>query len=141
DALRFALIASEVGAGGEVITSPFSFIATTESISQVGARPVFADVDPESLTLDPERVEAAGTPRTRAIVPVHLYGQTADMEPILDLARRRGLSVIEDACQAHGALYRGRGGGATRAAGAIGDAGCFSFYPTKNLGGCGEGGM
>jgi len=141
DALRFALSASGVGAGSEVITSPFSFIGTTEAISQAGARPVFADVDPESLTLDPERVEASVTARTKAIIPVHLYGQTADLEPILGLARRCGISVIEDACQAHGARYRGHGGGAARMAGALGDAGCFSFYPTKNLGGCGEGGM
>ena len=135
DALRFALITSEVGAGSEVVTSPFTFIATTEAISQAGARPMFADVEAESLTLDAERVAASITPRTKAIVPVHLYGQTADMAPILALARQRGIAVIEDACQAHGARYGGR------AAGALGDAGCFSFYPTKNLGGCGEGGM
>lgn len=143
DALRFSLLAT--GDGGararardcidEVVTSPLSFIATTEAISQAGARPVFADIDSETFTLDPTALEAAVTPRTRAIVPVHLYGQAADMPPILERARRAGAVVVEDACQAHGSLDRGR------AAGTLGDAGCFSFYPTKNLGGCGEGGM
>ena len=163
DALRFALMAAcagtstapggRAGAGAgaagradipersEVITSPLTFIATTEAISQAGAHPVFVDVDPVSLTLDPARLDAALTARTRAIVPVHLFGQTTDMDPILDRARRKGIAVIEDACQAHGAQYRGRVGGAGRAAGSLGDAGCFSFYPTKNLGACGEGGM
>lgn len=166
DALRFALMAAGIGpgAGGgpaagsgqagaveagrnagverpEVITSPLTFIATTEAISQAGGRPVFVDVDPDSLTLDPARLEAALTRKTRAIVPVHLFGQTADMYPILDCARRRGIPVIEDACQAHGALYAGRAGGAGRAAGALGDAASFSFYPSKNLGACGEGGL
>ncbi len=136
DALRFALMAVGLGNGpDEVITSPLTFIATTEAVSQAGGRPVFVDVDPESLTLNPGRLEQAMTPRTRAIVPVHLYGQTADMGPILEMARANGLAVIEDACQAHGAQYRGR------SAGSIGDAGAFSFYPTKNLGACGEGGM
>ncbi len=152
DALRFALMAAGIGAhrpvaegragqgadaGGpdEVVTTPMTFIATTEAISQAGARPVFVDIDRLSFTLDPERVERAITPRTRAIVPVHLYGQTADMDPILTLARRHRLAVVEDACQAHGALYRGR------AAGTLGEAGAFSFYPTKNLGACGEAGM
>jgi dTDP-4-amino-4,6-dideoxygalactose transaminase len=159
DALRFSLMAAGAarrpgrkseaaresrGAGGapdEVITSPLTFIATTEAVSQAGAKPVFVDVDPESLTLDPGLLEKGLTPRTMAIVPVHLYGQTADMDPILELARARGLAVIEDACQAHGAQYRGATGGPGRMAGALGDVGCFSFYPTKNLGGCGEGGM
>ena len=143
DALRFSLLARGDGAGrgrapdgvDEVITSPLSFIATTEAISQAGARPVFADIDSATFTLDPEALEEAITPRTRAVVPVHLYGQPADMPPILELARRAGAVVVEDACQAHGALDRGR------PAGTLGDAGCFSFYPTKNLGGCGEGGM
>jgi len=152
DALRFVLMAVGVGerarkaavgpaaaapgsAADEVITSPMTFIATTEAISQAGGRPVFVDIDPISFNLDPARVEAAMTPRTRAIVPVHLYGQTADMDPILALARRRGVAVIEDACQAHGALYKGR------PAGALADAAGFSFYPTKNLGACGEGGI
>ena len=144
DALRFALMAAGVAEGGapnEVITSPLTFLATTEAISQVGARPVFVDVDPESLTLDPALIQKALTPRTKAIVPVHLHGQTADMGPILELARARGVAVIEDACQAHGAQYRGSDAGTGRSAGSLGDAGCFSFYPTKNLGGCGEGGM
>src|SRR5438093_10443542 len=141
DALRFALMTAGVGAGSEVITSPLSFIATTEAVTQAGARPVFVDVEPDSLTLDPARLAAALTAKTKAIVPVHLYGQTADMAPILALARERGLAVIEDACQAHGAQYRGSAGAPGRAAGALADAGCFSFYPTKNLGGCGEGGM
>ncbi len=135
DALRFSLMAAGVSAGSEVITSPMTFIATTEAISQAGARPVFADIDPVSFTLDPAKVERAITPKTRAIMPVHLYGQTADMDPIEKLARRHGLVVVEDACQAHGALYRGR------PAGALGDAAGFSFYPTKNLSACGEGGM
>ncbi|HXU12679.1 MAG TPA: DegT/DnrJ/EryC1/StrS family aminotransferase [Candidatus Binatia bacterium] len=151
DALRFALMAagSKPGAVGpiaagdrrEVITSPLTFIATTEAISQAGGRPVFVDVEPDSLTLDPARLEAALTPRTRAIVPIHLFGQMADMDPILECARRRDVAVVEDACQAHGALYSGRGGGAGRVAGSLGDAGCFSFYPSKNLGACGEGGL
>jgi dTDP-4-amino-4,6-dideoxygalactose transaminase len=135
DALRFALIAAGVGPGHEVITSPFTFIGTTEAISQAGARPIFADIEPATFTLDPSRVQAALSPRTRALMPVHLYGQTADMEAIGALARSRGLAVIEDACQAHGAAFGGR------RSGALGTAGCFSFYPTKNLGAAGEGGM
>jgi len=143
DALRFALMAAggDAAERPEVITSPLTFIATTEAITQAGGRPVFVDVDPDSLTLDPARLETALTRKTRAIVPIHLFGQTADMDPIVDCARRRGVAVIEDACQAHGALYTGRAGGAGRAAGAVGDAGCFSFYPSKNLGACGEGGL
>jgi dTDP-4-amino-4,6-dideoxygalactose transaminase/glycosyltransferase involved in cell wall biosynthesis len=136
DALRFALLAAAPGSGAaEVITSPLTFIATTEAITQAGARFVFADIDPARFTLDPAAVERALTPRTRAIVPVHLYGQPADMDPITALAHSTGAAVVEDACQAHGAQYHGR------AAGALGAAGCFSFYPTKNLGGCGEGGL
>ena len=135
DALRFALMAAGIAAGDEVITSPLTFIATTEAISQAGGRPVFADIDPASFTLDPGKVERAVTPKTRAIVPVHLYGQTADMDPLLALAGRRGLRLVEDACQAHGALYKGR------PAGSFGDAAGFSFYPTKNLSACGEGGI
>lgn len=134
-ALHLALLAAGVGPGDEVITSPFTFVATAAAIHYTGARPVFVDIDPQFYTLDPARLEAAITPRTRAIIPVHLYGQTADMAPILEIARRRGLTVIEDACQAHGAEYRGR------RAGAMGEMGCFSFYPGKNLGACGEGGM
>jgi dTDP-4-amino-4,6-dideoxygalactose transaminase len=135
DALRFSLLAAGVGPGDEVITSPFSFIAVTEVISQAGAKPVFADIDLATFNIDPARIEPVLTGRTKAIVPVHLYGQPADMEPILALAERRRLAVIEDACQAHGARHK------WRPAGSLGDAGCFSFYPTKNLGGYGEGGI
>ena len=134
DALRFALMAAGVGQGSEVITVPNTFIATTEAISQTGARPVFVDVDPTTCNMDPEKIEAKITRNTKAIVPVHLYGQPADMDPILDIANRHGLAVIEDACQAHGALYKGK------KAGSMGFAGCFSFYPGKNLGAFGEGG-
>ena len=109
-------------------------MATAEAITFCGATPVFADIDPRTHTLDPEAVEAVITPRTRAVIPVHLYGQMADMDPILEIARRHGLRVIEDACQAHGAEYRGR------RAGTMGDAGCFSFYPGTNLGAIGEAG-
>lgn len=133
-ALHLALLAAGVGPGDEVITVPFTFVATVAAIGYAGARPVLVDVEPETLTMDPSLVEAAITPRTRAIVPVHLYGQPADMNPILDLARRHGLAVIEDACQAHGAEYCGR------RAGSLGDLACFSFYPAKNLGAYGEGG-
>jgi dTDP-4-amino-4,6-dideoxygalactose transaminase len=134
-ALHLALLAAGVGPGDEVITAPFTFIATAATIRYAGAKPVFVDVDPVSLTLDPARLEAAITPRTVAVVPVHIYGQPADMDPILETARRHRLVVIEDAAQAHGAEYKGR------RAGGLGDLGCFSFYPTKNLGACGEGGI
>jgi dTDP-4-amino-4,6-dideoxygalactose transaminase len=134
-ALQLALIAAGVGAGDEVITVPFTFVATAASILYNGARPVFVDVDPRSFTMDPALVEAAITPRTKAIMPVHLYGQPADMDPIRDIATRRGLMVIEDAAQAHAARYKGR------PAGSLGDLACFSFYPSKNLGAYGEGGI
>ena len=134
DALRFALLALGLAPGDEVITAPNSFIATSEAISQAGGRVVFADVDPLSYNLDPERVAAAITPRTRAIVPVHLYGQTAEMDAIGAIAKRHGLCVVEDACQAHLATHRGR------MAGTMGGAAAFSFYPGKNLGACGEAG-
>jgi len=134
-ALHLALLAAEVGPGDEVITAPFTFIATAAAIRYVGATPVFVDVDPVCYTLDPVQLEAAITPRTKALIPVHLYGHPADMDPILEVARRHGLAVIEDAAQAHGSLYKGR------PAGGLGDFGCFSFYPTKNLGACGEGGF
>jgi dTDP-4-amino-4,6-dideoxygalactose transaminase len=117
-----------------VITVPDTFIATAEAISFCGARPVFVDVDPATCNMDPSKLEAAITPSTKAVIPVHLFGQTADMDPILKIAKARGLFVIEDACQAHGAEYKGR------KAGSIGDAGCFSFYPGKNLGAYGEAG-
>lgn len=134
-ALHLALLAVGVGPGDEVITVPMTFVATVTAIRYTGARPVFVDIDPRSFTMDPNALEAAVTDRTRAIVPVHLYGQVADMDPILRVARARGLAVVEDAAQAHGASYRGRH------AGTIGDAGCFSFYPGKNLGAFGEAGM
>ncbi len=133
-ALHLMLHALEIGPGDEVITVPNTFIATAEAISAVGARPVFVDVDPVSYTIDPLQVEKAITDRTRALLPVHLYGQAADLDPLLAMARHHNLAVIEDACQAHGALYK------RRKAGAVGTAGCFSFYPSKNLGCCGEGG-
>lgn len=135
DALRFALVAAGIGPGHDVITTPFSFIGTTEAISQAGARPVFIDIEKEGFALDPARLPPAVTPRTKMVLPVHLYGQTADMAAIGTIAARRGLLVLEDACQAHGALLGGR------PAGSLGLLGAFSFYPTKNLGGCGEGGM
>lgn len=133
-ALTFALLAAGVRPGDEVITTPFSFIATAEAISHAGATPVFVDVDPATGLIDVTRAAGAITPKTRAIVPVHLYGQPAEMDPLLALARERGIAVIEDACQAHGAEYRGR------RVGSLGDIAAFSFYPSKNLGACGEGG-
>jgi dTDP-4-amino-4,6-dideoxygalactose transaminase len=134
-ALHLALLAAGVGPGDEVITVPFTFIATAAAIRYVGATPVFVDIDPVSYTLDPAQLEAAITARTTALIPVHLYGHPADMDPILEIARRRDLAVIEDAAQAHGSEYKGR------PTGGLGDFGCFSFYPTKNLGACGEGGI
>jgi dTDP-4-amino-4,6-dideoxygalactose transaminase len=133
-ALHLALLAAGVGPGDEVITVPYTFVASVAAIEYAGARPVFVDVEPDYWTMDPARIEAAITPRTRAILPVHLYGQPADMDPILDIAARRGLMVIEDACQAHGSEYKGR------RCGTLGQLGCFSFYPSKNLGAGGEGG-
>lgn len=135
DALRLALAALGVGPGDEVITPAFSFVASATTIMMAGATPVFADVDPATLTLGAEAVEGALTPRTRAVMPVHLYGHPAAMDGIADLARRRGLAVIEDAAQAIGASWQGR------SIGTWGDAACLSFYPTKNLGACGDGGM
>jgi dTDP-4-amino-4,6-dideoxygalactose transaminase len=135
DALVLSLRACGVGPGDEVITVPSTFFATVEAIALVGATPVFVDVDAESHTMDPSLVEAAITERTRVVMPVHLYGQPADMDPILEVARRHGLMVIEDACQAHGAEYKGR------RAGSLGDAAAFSFYYSKNLGAYGEAGM
>ena len=134
EALWLALAALDVGQGDEVITVPNSFIATAEAISFCGAKPVFVDVNGESQTMDPVLLEAAITERTKAIIPVHLFGQMADMGPIMEIARRHNLFVIEDACQAHGAEYNGR------PAGSVGDLGCFSFYPGKNLGAYGEAG-
>jgi dTDP-4-amino-4,6-dideoxygalactose transaminase len=134
DALWLALLALGVGHGDEVITIPATFIATAEAITYTGAKPVFVDIEERTCTLDPNRLEAAITPRTKAIIPVHLFGQMADMDPILEIAARHNLPVIEDAAQAHGARYKGR------AAGSMGRAGCFSFYPGKNLGAFGEAG-
>jgi dTDP-4-amino-4,6-dideoxygalactose transaminase len=134
-ALHLALLAAGVGRGDEVITTPFTFVATVAAICYTGARPVLVDIEPESFALDPAKLERAITSRTKAIIPVHLYGQTADMDPILEIAHRRRISVIEDACQAHGAEYHGR------RAGSMGVSGCFSFYPGKNLGAYGEGGI
>ena len=134
-ALHLALLAADVGPGDEVITVPFTFVATVSAICYAGARPVFVDIDPVTFTMDPAKLAAAITPRTKAIVPVHLYGQMADLKPIMEVADRHGIPVIEDACQAHGAEYVGQ------RAGSIGVSGCFSFYPGKNLGACGEGGI
>lgn len=134
-ALHLALLAAGVGPGDEVITVPFTFVATVSAICYAGALPVFVDVEPVTLTMDPAKLEAAITPRTKAIMPVHLYGQMADMDAIMAIGRRHGIAVIEDACQAHGAEYKGH------RAGSIGVSGCFSFYPGKNLGACGEGGI
>ncbi len=133
-AIHLALAALGIGPGDEVITVPHTFIATAEAITAVGARPVFVDIDPVSFTMDPALIEASITSKTRAIIPVDLYGQVADMDPIQEIADRHGIPIIEDACQAHGAEYKGR------RAGSFGLAGCFSFYPGKNLGACGEGG-
>lgn len=135
DALRLALIACGIGPGDEVITVAHTAVATVASIVDAGARPVLVDIEPETYTLDPAQLESAITARTRAIIPVHLYGQPADLAPILALARPRGLRVIEDCAQAHGARYR------DAPVGLWGDAACFSFYPTKNLGAAGDGGM
>jgi dTDP-4-amino-4,6-dideoxygalactose transaminase len=134
DAITIALAAVGVGAGDEVVTAANTCVPTVAGIEATGARPVLADIDPETYTLDPAALELALTERTRAILPVHLYGQCADMYPILELARSRGLRVVEDAAHAHGAEYRGR------RAGTLGDAAAFSFYPTKNLGALGDGG-
>jgi dTDP-4-amino-4,6-dideoxygalactose transaminase len=133
-ALHVALLAAGIGPGDEVITVPFTFVATVAAIEYTGAKPVFVDIDPDYYTMDPAALDRAITPRTKALIPVHLFGQTADMDPINDVARRHNLIVIEDACQAHGAEYKGR------RAGSLGDIGCFSFYPGKNLGAYGEGG-
>lgn len=134
DALHLALLACGVGRNDEVITVPNTFIATTEAISHAGAKPVFVDVDPDTYNIDVNKIEEKITIKTRAILPVHLYGQPADMDPIMKIAKQYRLRVIEDACQAHGARYKGK------RAGAIGDVGCFSFFPGKNLGAYGDGG-
>ncbi|MCH7786329.1 MAG: DegT/DnrJ/EryC1/StrS family aminotransferase [Chloroflexi bacterium] len=135
DAIHLALRALGIGQGDEVITVSHTFVATAGAIAQAGARPVFVDIDPVTMNMDPTKIEAAITPRTKAIMPVHLYGHPADMDPIMEIAKRHDLRVIEDACQAHGATYKGR------LAGSIGDVACFSFYFSKNLGAYGEAGM
>lgn len=135
DALYLALLACGVGPGDEVITTPFTFFATAGSIERTGAKPVFADIDPVTYNIDPAKIEEKITARTKAIMPVHLYGCPADMDPIMEIANNHGLKVIEDAAQALGAKYKDK-----RVAG-IGDAGCISFFPTKNLGAFGDGGM
>lgn len=133
-ALHLALLAAGIGPGDEVITVPFTFVASVATIVYTGAKPILADIEPRTFNMNPAAVEAAITPRTKAIVPVHLYGHPADMDPILELGRKHKLIVIEDAAQAHGAKYKGR------PVGSIGDMACFSFYPAKNLGAYGEGG-
>ena len=135
DALHIALRALDIGAGDEVITTAFTFVATAEAIGIVGAKPVFVDIDENTFNIDPKKIEAAITPKTKAIIPVHLYGQPCDMDAIMDIARRYELLVIEDCCQAIGATYKGK------MVGTFGEFGCFSFYPTKNLGGMGDGGL
>ena len=135
DALLVALMALDIKAGDEVLTTPYSFFATAGVITRLGAKPVFVDIDPKTYNINPALLERAVTPRTRAIMPVHLFGQSADMDPILDIAKRRNLPVIEDAAQAIGSEYKGK------RIGSLGAIGCFSFFPSKNLGGFGDGGM
>jgi dTDP-4-amino-4,6-dideoxygalactose transaminase len=135
EALHLALAACGIGVGDEVITVAHTAVATVAAIELSGATPVLVDIEPDYYTLDPSKLAAAIGPRTRAVVPVHLYGQTADLSPIMEIARNRGLKVIEDCAQSHGAMYQGK------RAGAWGDMACFSFYPTKNLGALGDGGM
>ncbi len=145
DALHLALRALDIGAGDEVITVAFTFVATTEAIGIVGATPVFVDIDNNTFNIDPAKIEAAITPRTKAIIPVHLYGQPCDMDMIMDIAKRHNLYVIEDCCQAIGAGVNDRAAANNAAGrkmvGSYGDINCFSFYPTKNLGAMGDGGL
>src|SRR6266403_1255320 len=135
DALLLAMMSLDLKAGDEVITTPFTFIATAAAIVRLGAHPRFVDIDPQTYNIDPSQVEAAIGPRTRAILPVHMYGQPSNMNSLLEIAERHGLPIVEDAAQAIGAEDNGR------RAGSMGKLGCFSFYPTKNLGGAGDGGM
>jgi dTDP-4-amino-4,6-dideoxygalactose transaminase len=135
DALILALLAMDIGPGDEVITTPFTFVATASAIIRAGAEPVFADIDPKTYNLDPDKLAAVVSPKTRAVIPVHLFGLAAEMHPIMDAARHYGIAVIEDAAQAIGAAYYGRN------LGTIGSMGCFSFFPSKNLGGAGDGGI
>lgn len=141
DALLLALMAVGVKSGDEVILPPFTFFATAGSVSRLGAKPVFVDIDPETFNIDPSKIEEKITPKTKAIIPVHLFGQCADMDPILKIAKTKGLLVIEDAAQALGAEYKPSPDSISRRAGGMGDLGCFSFYPTKNLGAMGDAGM
>jgi dTDP-4-amino-4,6-dideoxygalactose transaminase len=133
-ALHVAMLCLGVGHGDEVITTPFTFVATSWAISYVGAKPVYVDIDDATMNLDPARIEKAITPRTKAILPVHLYGQPFDIDPMLEICRKHKLPLVEDACQSHGAKYKGK------TIGTFGEMSCFSFYPGKNLGACGEGG-
>ena len=135
DAQLAAMMALRIGPGDDVVTSPYTFFSTAGAIARRGARPVFCDIDPATFNVDPAKLAKAITPKTKAIQPVHLYGQCADMNPVLDVARRKGIPVIEDACQSLGAAYEGR------KAGALAEFGCFSFFPSKNLGAFGDGGM
>ncbi|HUT29796.1 MAG TPA: DegT/DnrJ/EryC1/StrS family aminotransferase [Sedimentisphaerales bacterium] len=135
DAILNCLMSLDIGAGDEVITTPFTFFATAGCIARVGARPVFVDIDPKTFNIDPALIESALTEKTKAIIPVHLFGQMADMDPIMEIAKEHDLAVIEDAAQSISSTYKGR------KAGSIGTVGCFSFYPSKNLGGIGDGGM
>ena len=135
DALQIALMALGIGPGDEVVTTPFTFVATAETVGLLGATPVYVDIDPRTFTINPSFIERAITSRTKAIIPVHLYGQACDMDPIMAVARQRGIPVVEDAAQAMGATYRG-----TKVC-SIGDIGCISFFPSKNLGAFGDGGM
>ena len=135
DALHIALRALDIGAGDEVITTAFTFVATAEAIGMVGAKPVFVDIDPDTFNIDPKKIEAAITPKTKAIIPVHLYGQPCDMESIMAIAKKHNLRVVEDCCQAIGSSFKGQ------KVGTFGDIGCYSFYPTKNLGTMGDGGL
>jgi UDP-2-acetamido-2-deoxy-ribo-hexuluronate aminotransferase len=135
DALQVAMMALDIQPGDEVITTPFTFVATTETIVLLGAKPIYVDIDPQTYNIDPAAIAAAITPRTKAILPVHLYGHPADMDPIMEVARKHGIPVIEDAAQAMGAEYKGR------KVGGIGEMGCISFFPSKNLGAFGDAGM
>lgn len=135
DAILLSLMAYDVCGGDEVVTTPYTFFSTVSAITRLGAKPVFVDIDPATYNIDPDGVRRAFTSRTKAVIPVHLFGQAADMDPICAAAAERGVAVIEDACQSIGALYRGR------RVGSIGATGCFSFFPSKNLGGFGDGGM
>ena len=135
DALQVAMMALGIRPGDEVVTTPFTFVATTETIVLLGAKPVYVDIDPKSFNIDPAAVESAITPRTKAIIPVHLYGHAVDMDPLMAIARKHGIPVIEDTAQAMGSEYKGK------KVGGIGEAGCISFYPSKNLGAFGDAGM